>query len=128
MGGGNKWSDDVRMSQPVDVISMTAEAKQEGDAANGSFEQATSFCASEHEVPFRSLDDQIVDVGTQVQIAISATVVSRGVTVGEVHEDWAKAMQGCLEMGYRMSGTVLAFNPENGTGTLRVAGKRVQPT
>ena len=122
MGGGRKWTDDAPMRKPIDLLAEIDRAKKAGGDGTIAAEEGASFCTTEREVPLRLLGGQAVAIGDEVHLAPGATVIRNGTTIGEVTGLAAKAMQACLEWGYRMTGTVTDVDLTAGTGSARIVG------
>lgn len=123
MGGGQKFSDDIRKGPPRDVL---RELFGDGGApqTRDPVAAAYNFCEQEHRVPFRAGDGIAPPVGVEVDLSLGdpPLVVRGGQTIGVVAGDIAAAMSGCLAIGYRMSGTITAFDAQSRVGAVTVRG------
>lgn len=124
MGGGTKWTPDTPKSPPRTL--MSAAARSALGASGSSAGKEVDFCSLSQSIPFTVDADEALTQGTRVRLAVGSppSVLVDNRRIGVVEGPAAMVMQGCLEAGYEMAGTVQKFDPSARSGIARVRGQR----
>lgn len=125
MGGGQNFRSDVPRQGRRDLLQAVAEVGAAG-AANGSLAQAAEFCARTHEVPFSFVEDLDPSPGDRVDLRLGhpPSLVNGGGQIGTISSSAAEALNGCLELNWRLSGTIKSVDLANRTGRAILVGTR----
>lgn len=127
MGGGRKFNSDVAKGPPRDPLAALL-----GDVPLGSPESdaqmAYAFCEQQHRVEFIVTAAQMPDAGSSARLVLGdpPSVVVDAEVVGALDGTATKAMRGCLQLGYEMTGVVITADPGTRRGILEVQGVRQQ--
>jgi hypothetical protein len=91
-------------------------------------QMAYAFCEQQHRVEFIVTAAQIPSTGSAVRLVLGEppSVVVDGAVVGVLDGTAAKAMGGCLQLAYAMTGVVITVDPATRRGVLEVQGVRQQ--
>lgn len=125
MGGGEKHSPDVAKGPPLDLIAGLAVTPADATGAEAVGKQERSFCARAKSIEFSAQAGVGLEIGQVVGLTAGAPplVTSLGQQVGTVAPEAERAMAGCLELGYEMSGVVESLDAAKTAGRLRVSGQ-----
>jgi len=121
MGGGRTTREEARRRIPAP--SESGQSAGDGLAApNGGPEP--DFCELKQEVDFQAEGEVVPDPGLRVRLVVQhlPLVVAGGNPIGFVTEPDATAMRHCIEEGFRMAGSIRAFDPGSQRGKLTISG------
>jgi hypothetical protein len=118
MGGGSKHSQDVPKGPAHNILAELAALGTPG------FSDAVEFCAQSHRVEFLAVDGSAVAPGQVVELVPGEPprLVSGKDAIGEVQGEIAKALNGCLNLNYSLSGTIDSFDLTTRLGTATLVG------
>jgi hypothetical protein len=124
MGGGPTKREETRRRIPA----PSANGQPAGDglaAPNGDPEP--DFCKLKQEVDFEARGDVAPTPGLRVCLVAQhlPLVVAGREPIGFVTEPDATAMRHCIGEGFRMAGSVRAFDPDSRRGKLTISGTDV---
>jgi hypothetical protein len=116
MGRGPRDSDDPPMRRPVDLTE-----NQGGDSATV---EETSYCSTRREFEFVGDPSREALSGAPIRLRLGdpVEVVGTDGRLGTLEAIEGSSMRSCLMMGYRMTGSIIAFDPDLGRGTVSVVG------
>lgn len=121
MGGGPTAREETRRRIPA----PSANGQPVGDGlATPNGDPEPDFCELKQEVEFQVRDDARPTPGLRVRLTPQhlPLVVAGEESIGFVTEPDATAMRHCIEEGFRMSGSVRAFDPGTERGKLTLSG------
>jgi hypothetical protein len=127
MGGGRKHSSDAAKGPPQDPLrALFGQVDGLGAPSGGDAIRAYRFCDEPHRVSFVIRPGATPVAGMQVRLMAGdpPVVVADDAAIGDLQGPIAVAINGCLEMGYEIDGTVAHSDLTAGTGTLDVQGER----
>lgn len=118
MGGGIKYGQDAPKGPPRDILAELAALGTPG------FRDAVQFCAQSHHVEFHAADGNTPHEGQVVELETGdpPRLVAGGSTVGEIRGNIGRALNGCLDLNYSLTGSVDSFDPESRVGLAILVG------
>lgn len=122
MGRGPRDNDDPPMRRPVDPVGDLG-----GDSASATaVAEETSYCSTRREFEFMADGGQEALPGSPIRLHLGDPVEVLGADgrLGTLEAREGSSMRSCMMMGYRMTGSVTAFDPDLGRGTIAVSGIR----
>jgi hypothetical protein len=125
MGRGSKSSEDLPLSQPMNLTAVTTEGDAPGEARQ-SRDETESACEATRElsVEVGSTDDFAVGNAVRIRLGDPPVVVIGGRDVGWVKGTATRSVKACLLAGFRLSGEVLALDSSSGFGTILISGEK----
>lgn len=127
MGGGRKLSSDVAKGPPRDPLAaLLGELPLGGPEKDAQW--AYAFCEQQHRVEFVITAAEAPSAGSPVRLVLGdpPSVVVDGAVVGALDGTATKAMRGCLQLAYEMTGVVITADPSTRRGVVEVQGVRQQ--
>ena len=122
MGGGTRYGSGTRKRTPFNLgVALT-----QGEGTDASPGDEPAFCESRQTVGFAAQPGVRVRVGQAVtaQLADPPLLVASGSVLGDIDPTGATAIRGCIELGYRMTGRIEAFDSVSQSGTASLSGRR----
>lgn len=123
MGRGPRPADDPPMKKPVDLVSATDVDLLGPTGASAS--AATDACEREHEVRIDLVWGVVPVVGDEVHLRAGdpIAVLNHTEVIGVLSGSANRAIQSCIDFGYRMSGSLISLDERGETAVIKVLGE-----
>jgi len=129
MGRGPRRNPDPPMAKPRDLPSEVENEGQGGESPGGEGSDLASACQAEQELDFVIKSGRPLKVGDPITLRTGSPVAvigAEGQELGNLDEDASRRIRSCINFGYRMVGSITAFDPPTGSGTVLIHGERGQ--